>query len=327
MGKAKQLKWNQSGKAPVYLVSGPEDFIAARVIRSIRDSLRAANPQIEHSQVLASEYEAGRLIELTAPSLFDEPRLVVIEGVETCTDALIEDGLSYLGDMNEESTVVFRHSSGVRGKKLLDALRANDSVIEYTCDKIAKENDRVAFALEEFKTAGKKVTNAAVRDLVASFGDDTAGLAAACGQLVQDVAETIDEKVIEKYFGGRVEVDNFKVIDAAAAGHVAETLVYLRHAFGSGQDPVAMIGAIAHKTRVMAKILNNRSVTASQVGAHPFVFDKARRDVAGWTEEGMARVIQQVAVTDAAVKGGERDPEFAVERLLLLIARKGQQVG
>lgn len=323
MAKAKQIKWNQSGTAAVYLVSGAEDFLASRVTRRIRDGLRKSNPQLEFSQLQASEYESGRLAELTAPSLFDEPRLVVIDGVETCTDALIEDGLAYLADVNSESTVIFRHSSGVRGKKLLDALRNSDLVLEITCEKITKENDRLAFAAEEFKAAGRQISNAALRDLVSAFGDDVAGLAAACGQLMQDVSEAIDEKVIAKYFGGRVEVDNFKVIDAAAAGNAGDALLFLRHSFAAGQDPVALIGAIAHKMRTMAKILNNRSVTAQQIGAHPFVFDKARRDIAGWTEDGMARVISELAATDAAVKGGERDPQYAVERLLLLISRKG----
>ena len=327
MTKARVVKWNQAVVGSIVLVSGPEDFLASRVQRFVRDSLRANNPQIEISQLDAAEYESGRLIELTAPSLFDEPRLVIIDGVERCSDALIEDGLAYLTDPNSESTVVFRHASGVRGKKLLDALRNSSAVVEITCDKIAKEADRINFATEEFKRLDKKITHAALRDLVAAFGDDSAGLAAACAQLAQDVAEAIDEKVVERYYAGRVEVDNFKVVDAAAAGNSGEMLVLLRHAFGSGQDPISLVGAIAHKVRLMAKLLNNRSATAAQLGANPWAFDRARKDISGWTEDGMAEVIQEVAKADAAVKGAERDPQYAVERLLLLISRKGVRLG
>lgn len=327
MSKARVVKWNQAVTGSVVLVSGPEDFLASRVLRSLRDGLRQTNPQLEISQLDAADYESGRLIELTAPSLFDEPRLVIIDGVERCSDALIEDGLSYLTDINAESTVVFRHSSGVRGKKLLDALRNDAAVVEVTCEKLAKEPDRLAFATEEFKRLDKKITNAALRDLVAAFGEDSAGLAAACAQLAQDVAEAIDEKVVERYYAGRVEVDNFKVIDAATAGRAGDMLVLLRHAFGSGQDPVSIIGAIAHKVRLMAKILNNRTATAQQLSANPWAFDRARKDIVGWTEDGMAAVVQEVAKADAAVKGAERDPEYAVERLLLLISRKGVPLG
>ena len=324
MAKAKQIKWDQPASGPVILVSGGEDFLASRVLREIRDSLRKISPQLEISEVDAGEYEAGRLIELTAPSLFDEPRLVIVSGVERCTDALIEDGLAYLVDINDESTVVFRHASGVRGKKLLDAIRNFDHATEVSCERIIKEADRTAFATGEFKAAGRKATHQAIRDLVAAFGEDTAGLAAACNQLLQDSADTIDEKIVDKYFGGKVEVDTFKVIDAAVAGDIATALTLLRHALESGQDAVSMVGAAGHKVRMMAKAINNRSVTAAQLGTNSsWLADKARKDVAGWTEEGMANVVREVARADAAAKGGERDPNYAIERLFMLIARKG----
>jgi DNA polymerase III delta subunit len=38
----------------------------------------------------------------------------------------------------------------------------------------------------------------------------------------------------------------------------------------------------------------------------------------------LAAVVQELAVCDAAAKGAERDPGFALERLLLLIAAKGK---
>jgi DNA polymerase-3 subunit delta len=324
VAKAKQVKWNQVSNAPVVLVSGAEDFLAARAIKSLRDSLRGKNPQLEISEVEAAEYESGRLIDLTTPSLFDEPRLVIINGVEKCSDALIEDGVAYLSDINAESTVVFRHVSGVRGKKLLEAIRSAEKSLEVVCDKLVKEPDRLAFAQDEFKAAAKKISNIAVRNLVSAFGDDAAGLASACQQLIQDVPGDIDEALVERYFGGRVEVDSFKVIDAATAGDVGQALTLLRHSLGSGNDPVALVGAIAHKVRLMAKHLNNRGATGGQLGnAQPWAIDRARRDLVGWTEAGMANVIIELARCDAATKGAERDPSFAVERLLLLIARKG----
>lgn len=324
VAKAKQVGWNQKVSAPVILLSGAEDFLASRVLRSLRENLRSVSPQLEISEVDASEYESGRLSELASPSLFDEPRLVIISAVERCTDALIEDGLAYLSDINAETTVVFRHSSGVRGKKLLDAIRNCDQAVEVTCEKIIKEGDRINFATTEFKNANRKATSAAIRDLVAAFGEDTAGLAAACNQLLQDSADTIDEKLVDKYFGGRVEVDSFKVVDAAIAGDAATALTLLRHALESGQDSVTMVGAIAHKVRMMGKAINNRSVTNAQLGTNSaWVADRARRDVAGWTERGMANVIAEVAKADAAAKGAERDPHYALERLILLISRKG----
>jgi DNA polymerase-3 subunit delta len=51
--------------------------------------------------------------------------------------------------------------------------------------------------------------------------------------------------------------------------------------------------------------------------------DRAKRDLAGWTEDGLALVIQRLADADAAAKGAERDPVFTLEKLVTLISRRG----
>ena len=323
MAKAKKINWNGQPTTPVILISGPEDFLAARAIRAIKDRLRVADPLLEISELEAGEYTPGSIYDLVAPSLFNEPRLLIIAGVERCTDALIEDGLAYLNEITPESTVVFYHSTGVRGKKLLEALRSNDHVTEVTVDKISKDADRMAFVNGEFSAANKKITNAAVRDLCNAFTDDLAELASACSQLMQDAAETIDEKLVERYYSGRMQTNSFSVIDAALAGQTGEALKLFRHAVASGVDLVPMVAAVAAKVRMMAKLYQNRSVTLGQLGGQAWQVDKARRQVASWSEEGLANVIQEIATCDAATKGAERDAEFAVERLLMLMANKG----
>ena len=146
MSKAKKVNWNGEATGPIILISGPEDFLASRAIRAIKDRLRVSDPLIEISELEAGEYTPGSIYDLVAPSLFNEPRLLIIRGVERCTDALIEDGLAYLNDITPESTLVFYHSSGVRGKKLLDALCAVLS------EKMATQGDKSNVWDDEWKT-------------------------------------------------------------------------------------------------------------------------------------------------------------------------------
>ena len=51
----------------------------------------------------------------------------------------------------------------------------------------------------------------------------------------------------------------------------------------------------------------------------PWQIDKARRQLGHWTADGLGRAIQAVAAADVEVKGGGRDPVFAVERAILAI--------
>jgi DNA polymerase-3 subunit delta len=278
---------------------------------------------LEVTEIEASDYGSQAIFELTSPSLFNEPRLLIIRGVEKCSDALIEDGPKYLADPTSDTTVIFRHSSGVRGKKLLEALRASEAVTEVACQPIKKDQERIEFVKSEFAAAKRQINPAAVRALCDAFNDDLAELSAACQQLLQDSAENIDEALVDKYYSGRVETNAFKAADAAIAGRTGEALALLRHAINSGGDPVPMVAAIAMRMRILAKVYGSKTLTAAQIGAEPWAIEKAKREVAGWTEDGLAKVIQEIAVCDAAAKGAERDPVYALERLMILIANRG----
>jgi DNA polymerase-3 subunit delta len=326
VGKAKQISWRDAKAAPIVFVSGPEDYLADRAIRSIRDSLKRSDSALEVHEVLASDYASGQLSALASPSLFMEPRLVIIEGMEKCSDALIEDGLAYLVDPSPDTTIVLRHnSSSVRGKKLIDAIRASDLAVEIACAEIKKDAEKTAFIQSEFSSAGRKITPGALRALSDAFADDLSELAAACSQLLSDQAESIDETIVDKYYGGRVETNAFKVADAALAGKSAEALALLRHALATGADPVPVVAAFAMKVRLMAKVYGNKYASAQTVGAQPWQIDRARKDLAGWSEEGLAIAVMAIATADAAVKGMEKDPVFALEKLVLLLSNRGQK--
>lgn len=326
MGKAKQVSWREAKVAPIVFVSGPEDYLADRAIRSIRDSLKKSDAALEVHEVLASDYAAGQLAALASPSLFMEPRLVIIEGFEKCSDALIEDGLAYLADPSADTTIVLRHNgSSVRGKKLVDAIRGSDGAIEIACAEIKKDSEKAAFIQAEFSSAGRKITPGALRALADAFADDLSELAAACSQLLSDQSESIDEAIVDKYYGGRVETNAFKVADAALAGQSAEALALLRHALATGADPVPVVAAFAMKVRLMAKVYGNKYASAANVGAQPWQIDRARKDLAGWSEEGLATAVMAIATADSAVKGMEKDPVFALEKLVLLLSNRGQK--
>lgn len=324
MAKAKQIEWRKISPHPVVLSFGPEDYLISRTIRAVREQLRAADPNLEVHEIEASDYYAGQLADLTSPSLFAEPKLLIIRATERCTDELIADGIAYLEAPTPDATVIFVHSGAtVRGKKLLDAIRASAKAAEVLCPKIKKDAERAAFVNAEFAAEGRQITASAVRALLDAFGEGLSELAAACGQLLQDSAATISEEIVDAYYGGRVETTSWKISDAAMAARPAEALSQLRHALATGIDPVPIVSTLASTVRQSAKIFGNRSVTAVSLGVEPWKFEKMRNSLGGWTEEGLAKVINACVEADAAAKGAERDPSYSLEKLVLLIAAKG----
>jgi DNA polymerase-3 subunit delta len=323
-----QVGWSAIRPARVVLVSGTETLLADRAIRLLRDTLKLEDPSLEISDLEADAYAPGELITLASPSLFAEPRLIRVTNVEKCTDAFIAECLAYLEAPADDTYLVLRHAGGVRGKKLLDGIRAGaGGGIEVVCTELKRESDKLDFAREEFAAAGKKVSVGALRALVSAFAEDLAELASACQQLIADATAEVTETTVEKYYSGRVETNAFKVADSAIAGRHGEALILLRHALASGADPVPMVAAFAMKLRTMAKLVGRRGGSgqlAGQLGLAPWQVERAQRDLQGWTEEGLGRCIVLLAETDAAVKGAERDPVFALERMVSTVASRGE---
>lgn len=322
-----QISWRSPQPAPLVLVSGPEEVCAERAIAGVRDILRADDPSLEVSDVRADDYAPGTLLSLTSPSLFGEPRLIRVSGVEKCSDAFLTEALGYLEAPQEGATVILRHTGAtVRGKKLLDAVRSGrGGGVEISCPAVKRDSDRFDFAADEFRSAQKRIAPSALRALVSAFADDLTELAAACQQLISDVPGDITDQVVERYYGGRVETSAFVVADTAIAGRYGDALVALRHALASGADPVPLVAAIASKLRTMARVAGHRessSALAARLGLKDWQVDRARRDLSGWNETTLGMSIQAAARADSEVKGASRDPVFAVERLVTVIATR-----
>ncbi len=323
-----QVSWRSPQPAPIVLVSGPEEVCAERAIAGLRDYLKAEDASVEISDLRADDYAPGSLLGMTSPSLFGEPRLVRVAGVEKCSDAFLAEAIAYLSAPQDGATVVLRHTgASVRGKKLLEAIRAGSGGgIEIACPAIKRDGDRFDFAAGEFAAAGKRIAPSALRTLVSAFSDDLTELAAACQQLISDVPGDIGDQVVARYYGGRVETTAFAVADTAISGRYGQALITLRHALASGADPVPLVAAIASKLRTMARVSGTRGESsgalAARLGMKDWQIDRARRDLQGWSESALATAIQAAARADAEVKGGSRDPVFAVERLVTVIATR-----
>jgi DNA polymerase-3 subunit delta len=325
-----QLSWHEVRPAAVVLVSGTETVLAERAMRILRDTLRDADPSLEVTDVDAADYVPGELASLASPSLFGEPRLIRVSGAERANDAFVDDLIGYLQAPADDTTLLVRHGGGQRGKRFLDAIRSGTGGgVEVVCAELKRDADKYDFAQAEFRMAGKRVTPGALRAVTSAFTDDLAELAAACQQLISDAGDEVTESTVDRYYGGRVETNAFRVADAALAGRYGEALITLRHALASGADPVPMVAAFASKLRTMARLYGARGSSAqlaSQFGLAPWQVDRARRDLQGWTEEGLARSIEVVADTDADVKGAARDPEFALERMIAVLSARGEIV-
>jgi len=319
--------WRDVPLAPVVLLFGPEEFIASRALDGLRRKLRDQNQELEITTLDAATYSAGTLGMVASPSLFSEPKLIEASNLSSMSDDFLADALAYLSDPAPDVTLTLMHGGGTRGKRLLDALKAA-GVPRVDCLALKKDQEKSAFVTAEFQLARRRIDGQAVRALVAAVGANLSELAAACQQLIADTTGMVDSDAVDKYYGGRVEATAFRVADAALAGNAPVALSSLRHALATGVDPVPLVAALAMKVRQVAKVHSARGSSAQlgrDLGMAPWQVDAARRDAGHWTAEGLAAAIQALAEADAQVKGAARDPLYAVERAVTLIATSARR--
>lgn len=310
------------GMPPLVLITGPEQILADRALSSTLEALRAVDPETEVIRLDPEGYQAGDVGHHAAPSLFGGAKCIVVNELDAAPDPMHEDVLRFVASPEQAVTMVVVHRGGQRGKKVLDALKKADARV-LTAPAIKTDKDKTDFALNEFRRNGRKIAPAAVRALIEAVGRDVSELAAACAQLIADTSGVIDEQVVAKYHGGKVEATGFRVADATVTGNAPEALRLVRHAFATGLDPVPIVAVIAGQLRQLVKVqAAGRAPSgslASSLGMAPWQIDKARRMLGGWDEEGLATSIQAIAQADFDVKGGGRDPQYAVERAILAI--------
>lgn len=317
MSAQKTVYWNQAVPAPLVLITGTESYLASRALRSIKRALRTQFPELEVIEVGDGEYSPGLLFSVATPSLFAEPRLIIVSG---SGEGLLEDLLHYAAEPIDSCFLVIRlpNSIGQNGKI---KTQLSKSALTVSCEEIKKDAERAEFIKQEFAALNQKVEPGAVKALQGAFNQDLGELGAACNQLASAGVPVVTLQLVEDTFQGRLETNAFKIADAALSGNASEAIRLFRHGFSTGIDPVPLTAALAMRIRQLARMFNDRNASPAALGMAPWQLDKARRELQGWQEHELIALVDLLAQTDADVKGASRDPEFSIEKLLLAMAK------
>ncbi|WP_046769892.1 DNA polymerase III subunit delta [Jiangella alkaliphila] len=309
---------------PVTLVFGPETLLAERAAGAVARAARAADADADVSQVSGSELTAGALAEHVSPSLFATRRVLLVNDVQDVSESVGDVLVGYVNTPIDGIHVVLLHPGGVKGKKLLTALR-KAGVHEVPAERLTRPDDQVSFVRAEVRRNGGRIDEAAARQLVESVGGDLRGLASAAGQLAVDAPDgQVTAQVVSMYFEGRAEVKGWVVADRAVEGKTGEAVEQLRWALETGTDPVLVTGSLATSLRSLARLAGaprgmRDADVARDLGIPPWKVRVLRGQLRGWTPNGLARAIRAVADADLAVKGGGNDATLALTTALVAI--------
>lgn len=321
-----QVEWHSVQPAPVVLLTGKEPLLIQRAAERLRGIARAADPELELHELDAASANASDLLQVTAPSLFGDARFVEVDNAGRANDHLIEALLGATAQPERGVTLVIIHRGEQRGKKLIDAITKSGAPV-VKAEPIKKLADKHTFTMSEFSRANRRINTDAVHALVDAFGNDLQELAAICQQLLSDTepepSETpgpITLRHVQALTAGRVDTSAFAVADAIVAGRERDALALLRQAELAGVDAVPLVASVARKMREIAKV-SVPGASARSLGMPDWLFRNQMRDARHWSDRGLAEGIAAVAAADHGVKGNERDPRWAVQRMVIAVCR------
>lgn len=315
---------------PLTLVVGEEDLLVSRAVGAVVQAARALDPLADVTDLAAGDVQPGDLPELLSPSLFGDRRVLVLRAAQDLDRAVAAELTRYAADPLDELSVVVCHAGGAKGKALLTALLAAGAR-RVEAPKMKSPGDRRTFVRAELTSTGRAVTDSAVGALLDAVGSDLRELCSAAGQLLADTDGPIDEDVVARYHRGRADLTGFTVADRVVEGDLSGALELVRYGQATGLAPLLVTSAVAGALRAIAFVASAghepAGSVASRLAMPAWKVDKTRRQVRGWTPDGLSTALRAVAVADADVKGGAADQQYAVERLLLTVvqARSGRR--
>ena len=280
---------------------------------------RRDTPGLEITDVAAADYVAGQLGQWASPSLFQEPRLVIISGVDGAADALTEDLLEYVGNPTPEVSLLLLHAGGAGNRRVVDAIKRGGHPV-WSAAAPKNRGDRVRVLRDQLRELNATASDLAVQQLLDGAGGDLHELFGIARQLVADHGGNIEPAHVEAYFRGRVETSGFTVADAMIEGDGPGSVVLARRAFASGVPPVMVVAALAKTWRDVAKV-QAPELAPSDLGMAPWLARKARERARLWSGRQAGAAICLVARADEDVKGASRDARGAVEKCLIEISR------
>jgi DNA polymerase-3 subunit delta len=304
-------------------VVGEEDLLVSRALGAVAAAVRRAAPDVVATERAGAEIDGPELHELLGPSLFGDPRLLVITAAQDLRAAALPVLTPYLTTPAEGCTIVLQHAGAAKGKAVLDAARGVGP-LEISCAKLVRADERADFVRAEVRRAGGRITPDAVATLLDAVGSDLRELAAVSSQLVSDSGGTVDAQTVRAYHTGRAEVTGFAVADLAVVGNAAGALEALRHALAVGVPHVVVADALADGVRSIARVAaagrGDPYALAKRLGMPPWKVKRAQSQARSWSEPGVRRALGVVADLNADVKGAAADPAWSLDRAVRSLA-------
>jgi len=324
--------------APIYLLYGPESFLAEEFVSLVRREM--IDPSFR--DLNASEYDctetplAAILEDAETLPFFGERRLVVAREayfltggkpatkVEHDPDALLQ----YAENPPAHTTLILMTGQDKldERKKLVKTLQQKAKVLAFPQLRDADLYGWIERRAEVYKA---KIGRPQAVKLADRVGGELRLLDKELEKLALYVGEggVIGDEVIEKLAVRTLEQDVFALVEQVALGNLDKALRMMYDCLKMGEEPLKLLALLARQIRLLLHVRQwaPRGYTQQQLAAmlkvHPYAVKKAMEQARHFSEESLKKLLALLAEEDFRIKSGQVDKRIALE---LFITRAHQ---
>jgi DNA polymerase III subunit delta len=265
---------------------------------------------VHPTEVDASEWQGGELQDLATPSLFGEPRALLLTDARSLSKDAMGELASYLAVPDPDAALVICCQVAERGKVPAALEKLVKPVGQVRQVAIARK-ELEPWVVQRAKKLGVDLGPPGARALVTTLGEEPSTLLSALEQLGGAFAgQKITPQVIGAQFRGLGEQRVWDLCDRAFTRDLPGAIRSLRSIEAGGDDPLKTLGGIASRLRDLIRVraLPEGIPPAKVAKAAGLRFDwQARRYLQQARTYSMPRLLDlhaRITEADRALKSG-----------------------
>ena len=291
----------------------------------LREAAFSSIGHLRVTEVDATQWQGGELQDLATPSLFGEPRALLITDARALTKDAMGELAVYLAAPDPNAVLVICCQVAERGKVPAALEKLVKAAGQVTQVKIARK-DLEPWLVQRARKAGLDLAPQASRALVDTLGQEPGRLLEALGQLASAFAgERITPQLVARQFRGLGEQRVWDLCDKAFGKDLPGAIRSLRSIESGGDDPLKVLGGVSSRLRDLIRVraLPERLPPAQAAKAAGLRFDwQARRyqqQARNFSMHELVELHERIAEADRAMKSGS-DGDVIMPMLIAAIA-------
>ncbi|MCX6741039.1 MAG: DNA polymerase III subunit delta [Candidatus Parcubacteria bacterium] len=319
-----------------FIIYGPDTYRSKQKLESLRQAFMAkcdatgVNVTTIGAELLDVNY--FRRLVLSA-GLFGPKRLIIIErffGKKGNDDlgGAIADFLETSADDKQGNSLIFwdediTEKSLNKTQKVVFALLVKQ---KYSEEFSYLDRTQLKRWLAKVLAAGhKKITTEAADFMAQQVGPDLWQLQNEADKLIATPEEEITLELVKRFVSPSPEEEIWPLVDALAVKNKPAALKLLRDQLDLGNDLLPIFGMLVRQYRILLIVRDTLDrhgpvqsfSLAQELKLHPFVCQKAIRQVKNYTLEELKNIYQQLLNIDIKIKTTSVNPEVLLDLLII----------